>query len=428
MAANLSRSPQEAGSPAAPLAAKSSLSLFPNPRPTKHCTAGTDMNTQFNVPSTVLVGGGASQQLAAQAARVGGRRALLVTDATMVAGGLAGRCVEGLKATSISTTVFAGVQPDPTDQNVRSGLALLREGTCDFVIGLGGGSPMDAAKVIAVAATNDVPVREFAGYHRIVRPGLPLLLIPTTAGTGSEVTKVAVITDTQRDVKMMMLDAHLLARVALVDFELSLTMPPPLTAHVGVDTLTHGIEAYVSRKANGLTDPLAMECIRLTASHLFTAWQEPGHRHAREAMMLAACLGGMAFANSSVCLVHGMSRPLGAIFHLPHGLSNALLLPEITRWSLPGAVTRYAQVARWVGAAPGPAPDDSAAASLPDYLEKLNARLGIGRLRDFIKTDLSAFEQKLPAMAEAALASGSPQNNPVIPSKDEMVALYRRIW
>jgi alcohol dehydrogenase len=387
-----------------------------------------NMNAQFNVPPTVLVGSGASQQLAAQAARLGGRRALLVTDATMVASGLAGRCVEQLKAAGISTTVFEGVQPDPTDGNVREGLALLREQTCDLVIGLGGGSPMDAAKVIAVAATNDVPIREFAGYHRIAHPGLPLVLIPTTAGTGSEVTKVAVITDTERDLKMMMLDVHLLASVALVDFELSLTMPASLTAHVGVDTLTHGIEAYVSRKANALTDPLATECIRFTASNLFTAWQEPGNRSAREAMMLAACLGGMAFANSSVCLVHGMSRPIGAIFHLAHGLSNALLLPEITRWSLRGAVARYAQIARLIGAADMAGPDENAAAALPEYLGQLNARLGISRLRDFIKADREVFEQKLSAMAEAALASGSPQNNPIVPSTAEIIELYRKVW
>jgi alcohol dehydrogenase class IV len=386
------------------------------------------MNAQFNVPSTIIVTGGASQQLAAQAALLGGRRALLVTDTTMLASGLAKRCADQLAAANIRATVFSGVKPDPTDENVRKGLELLRQENCDLVVGLGGGSPMDAAKVIAVAATNDAPLREFAGYHRIARAGLPLVLIPTTAGTGSEVTKVAVITDTERDVKMMMLDVHLLANVALVDFELSLTMPASLTAHVGVDTLTHGIEAFVSRKANVLTDPLAEQCIRLTAANLLTAWAEPNNRPAREAMMLAACLGGMAFANSSVCLVHGMSRPIGAIFHLAHGLSNALLLAEITRWSVPGAVARYAQVARWVGAVPGPAPDDRAAASLPDYLEKLNARLGIGRLRDFIKTDQGSFEQKLPAMAEAALASGSPQNNPVVPSKDEVVELYRRIW
>jgi len=386
------------------------------------------VNAQFNGPSTILVAAGASQQLAAQAARLGGQRALLVTDATMVASGLAQRCVDQLAAANIPATVFSGVKPDPTDENVRDGLALLRKTNCDLVIGLGGGSPMDAAKVIAVAATNDAPLREFAGYHRIARAGLPLVCIPTTAGTGSEVTKVAVITDTERDVKMMMLDVHLLARVALVDFELSLTMPAPLTAHVDVDTLTHGIEAFVSKKANTLTDPLALECIRLTAANLFTAWEEPGNRPAREAMMLAACLGGMAFANSSVCLVHGMSRPIGAMFHLAHGLSNALLLPALTRWSLPGAVARYAQITRLVGAAANGATDETAAANLPDYLEKLNARLGIGRLRDFIKMDAVAFEQKLPAMADAALASGSPQNNPVVPTAAEIIELYRQTW
>lgn len=386
------------------------------------------MNAQFNVPSTIIVTGGASGQLAAQAARLGGRRALLVTDATMVASGLAKRCADQLAAANIPAIVFSGVKPDPTDENVRDGLALLRKENCDLVIGLGGGSPMDAAKVIAVAATNDTPLRDFAGYHRVPKPGLPLVLIPTTAGTGSEVTKVAVITDTERDVKMMMLDVHLLANVALVDFELSLTMPASLTAHVGVDTLTHGIEAYVSKKANALTDPLAEQCIRQTAAHLLMAWAEPSNRPAREAMMLAACLGGMAFANSSVCLVHGMSRPIGAVFHLAHGLSNALLLPEITRWSLRSAVARYAQVARWVSAAPADTTDERAAAALPDYLAQLNARLGIGRLRDFIKTDQRAFEEKLPAMAEAAIASGSPQNNPVVPSADEIVALYHKAW
>ncbi|MBM3833833.1 MAG: iron-containing alcohol dehydrogenase [Verrucomicrobia bacterium] len=386
------------------------------------------MQAQFNVPSTILIGGGASRQLATQVGRLGGRRALIVTDATMARTGLAARCTEQLAAANVSVAVFAGVQPDPTDKNVCDGLALLRNEKCDLVIGLGGGSPMDAAKVIAVAATNDVPIREFAGYHRVAKPGLPLLLIPTTAGTGSEVTKVAVITDTERDIKMMMLDAHLLARVALVDYELSLTMPASLTAHVGVDTLTHGIEAFVSRKANALTDPLAAECIRLTAANLFTAWQEPNNRTAREAMMLAACLGGMAFANSSVCLVHGMSRPIGAIFHLAHGLSNALLLPEITRWSRRGAVPRYAHVARLAGAAASDAADEAAATALPDYLEGLNARLGIGRLRDFIKAGPDVFEAKLPAMAEAALASGSPQNNPLVPSMEDIIQLYRHVW
>ncbi len=384
--------------------------------------------SQFNVPSTIIIGGGASGQLADQAGRLGARRALLVTDSFMVANGLARQCTDLLAGSNIATSIFSGVQPDPTDANVREGLALLQSDQCDLVVGLGGGSPMDAAKVIAALATNAGPMSAFAGYHRIAQPGLPLVLIPTTAGTGSEVTKVAVITDTQRDTKMMMLSVHLLARVALVDFELTMTMPPALTAHVGVDTLTHGMEAYVSRKSNALTDALAQKCIEQTAGHLLAAWSEPGNRTAREAMMAAACLGGMAFANSSVCLVHGMSRPIGALFHVPHGLSNAVLLPEITRFSLPGAVARYARVARWVGVASASDADERAAESLPGYLEQLNSHLGIRRVRDHVHVGAEAFQRQLPAMAEAALASGSPQNNPIVPTTDEIIALYRKVW
>lgn len=386
------------------------------------------MTFQFNIPSTVLIGGGVSQQLAAESKRLGGQRALLVTDRTLMMNGLAARFASQLEAAGITTVLFSEVQPDPTDLNVRDGLEMLRSARCDLVIGLGGGSPMDAAKVIAVAATNPEPIAAFAGYHKVPRAGLPLILAPTTAGTGSEVTKVAVITDTTRDVKMMMLDRHLLAAAALVDYELSMSMPRPLTAHVGVDTLTHGIEAYVSRKANPVTDPLAMACVQLTADNLRRAYSEPENRPAREAMMLAATLGGMAFANSSVCLVHGMSRPIGAIFHLPHGLSNALLLPQITAYSLSGAVARYAQIARWIGAAPAEAGEAVAAQGLVEYLEKLNADLGITRLRDFLKVDRAEFESKLSVMAEAALASGSPQNNPVAPSADEIAELYRKVW
>lgn len=386
------------------------------------------MTAQFHIPPTLIVGAGASQQLTAESQRFGGKHALLVTDRTMAGNGLAQRFAEQLLSQGIAATIFSNVQPDPTDLNVRDGVALLQQAGCDFVVGLGGGSPMDAAKVIAVAATNSEPIQSFAGYHQIPRAGLPLILVPTTAGTGSEVTKVAVITDTTRDLKMMMLDRHLLALTALVDYELSLSMPPSLTAHVGVDTLTHGIEAYVSRKANALTDPLALACVQLTAANLRTAFRDPGHRSAREAMMLAATLGGMAFANSSVCLVHGMSRPIGAIFHLPHGLSNALLLPQITAYSIPGALTRYAKLARFIGAAPGEAPEKVAAHALTRYLEDLNRDLGITRLSEFLKIDPLTFEGKLPSMAEAALASGSPQNNPLVPTSDEIVALYKSVW
>ena len=227
---------------------------------------------------------------------------------------------------------------------------------------------------------------------------------------------------------MMMLSVNLLPTVALVDYELTLSMPPALTAAVGVDTLTHGIEAYISRKAHGMTDPLALSCIQLVAQHLRTAYREPDNREARAGMMLAACQGGMAFANSSVCLVHGMSRPIGALFHVPHGLSNAVLLPTVTRYSVPSAVSRYATVARLLGCCSPDTADDAAALALSEGLERLNADLHVPRLRDCRGVDETRFRTLLTKMATDALASGSPQNNPRVPTSEEIVSLYQQAW
>ena len=386
------------------------------------------MASSFNIPSSVIIGGGASAELLPQLRRLGAKRVLVVTDGFMVKSGVVARLIAPLQEGGIETAVFDGVQPDPTVQNVRDGLALYRSSGAEAVVAIGGGSPLDAGKAISILTTNPEPLADYMGYHKIPKAGAPLLAIPTTAGTGSEVTKVAVITDTERDVKMMILDQHLLPVVALVDYELTLSMPAPLTAHVGVDTLTHGIEAYVSRKASEMTDPIALSCIRLAATHLVKAWEEPGNLAAREGMMLSATQGGMAFANSSVCLVHGMSRPLGLLFHIPHGLSNAMLLPAVTRFSLAGAEARYATVARTMGLCAADASDASAAASLVEGLEKLNARLEVPRIRDFKGATLEVFEAALEKMASDALASGSPANNPVVPTASEIVQLYRQAW
>jgi alcohol dehydrogenase class IV len=386
------------------------------------------MTAQFNVPAAIITGAGASAELPAQLARLGVRRVLLVTDGFMVQSGLAARFTQAMEAAGVAVALFAGVQPDPTDENVRAGVEIFRSENGEAIVALGGGSPLDAAKAIAILATNTAPLSLYQGYHKVPRAGVPLVVIPTTAGTGSEVTKVAVITDTTRDVKMMMLDRHLLPTVALVDFELTLSMPPALTAHVGVDTLTHGIEAYVSRKAGPITDSLALTCIRLVADHLETAWREPGHRAAREGMMLAATLGGMAFANSSVALVHGMSRPIGAIFHVPHGLSNAVLLPSVTKFSLAGASERYATVARTMRLCAANTSTAEAGTALVAGLEALNHRLAVPRLRECRGVERGHFEQNVARMAQDALASGSPQNNPVVPTADQIVALYEEAW
>ncbi len=386
------------------------------------------MISHFNVPSTLVTGAGASRELIPQLARLGATRVLLVTDAFMESSGVAGTFMRDLESAGIAVRLFSGVQADPTDRNVSEGLRAYVESTCEAVVALGGGSPIDAAKAIAMMTANPEPLSQYQGYHKVGREGAPLVVIPTTAGTGSEVTKVAVITDTTRQTKMMMLDRHLLPTVALVDYELTLSMPPDLTAHVGVDTLTHGLEAYVSRKATRLTDPIALTCIRLVADNLERAWREPTNAAAREGMMLAATLGGMAFSNSSVALVHGMSRPIGALFHLPHGLSNAVLLPAVTRFSISGAPERYATAAKQMRLCPPEAPSEIACAALVRGLEELNARLQVPRLRACRGMVHGSFEASLAKMASDALASGSPQNNPVVPTAEQIVRLYEEAW
>ncbi|MCC7409619.1 MAG: iron-containing alcohol dehydrogenase [Phycisphaeraceae bacterium] len=400
---------------------------------------------QFNVPSTILVGDGASEQVGAIAKRWGATRVLVVTDQGMVQMGVAGKIEATLRAAGLDVSTFADVQPDPTDENVRAGVASMRACGAQAIVAIGGGSAMDAAKVIALMSVFSEPMRGFKGYHKFTEtaptagvdltkiPGL--IAVPTTAGTGSEVTKVAVITDTERQEKMMMLDALLLPRAAVVDYRLTMTMPAGLTAAVGVDTLTHGIEAYVSHKANGVTDPIALSCIGLCARHLRTAYGEPGNETAREGMMLAACQGGMAFANSSVCLVHGMSRPIGAVFHLPHGLSNAVLLPTVTRWSVAGegeeaARTRgrYATVARAMDVARQNDGDEAACDKLVAALEKLNSDLAVPRLGACKGVTRETFDAMVKKMADDALASGSPRNNPRVPTADEVVELYRQAF
>lgn len=382
----------------------------------------------LNIPSTVIVGSGASLEVAAHVKRMGAKRVLLVTDKFLTGNGVADRIVKCLQSNGIAVAVYSDVQPDPSVQNVHEGLRVFGESGAEAIVALGGGSPIDAAKAISILTTNPPPLIQYMGYHKIPRPGVPLIAIPTTSGTGSEVTKVTVITDTENNVKMMMLDYHLLPTVALVDYELTVTMPQSLTAYVGIDTLTHAIEAYVSRKANPMTDPIALSCIQLVAEHLVQAWTIPDDHAARSAMSIAAAQGGMAFSNSSVCLVHGMSRPIGALYHVPHGLSNAVLLPAVTRFSIPGALPRYATVARVMGYAPYDADDETAAEALVEGLERLNESLNVPRLRDCVKADRTQFAAMAEKMALDALASGSPQNNPVVPSAEQIVELYWAAW
>jgi alcohol dehydrogenase class IV len=378
-------------------------------------------------PRLMAVGGGALAELPAMLHRLGLDRPLVVTDPYIASCGILDQATALLDGAQIRWSVFSDTVPDPTTTVVETGTRLLAEGRFDSLIAIGGGSSIDTAKAMSVLAANGGQMRDYKVPAEIPEAGPPLVAIPTTAGTGSEVTRFTVITDSETDEKMLIAGLPCCPLAAIVDFELTLSMPLRLTADTGLDSLTHAIEAYVSRRASPFTDGLAKNAMGLIARHIRTACAEPGNRPAREAMMLGATTAGMAFSNASVCLVHGMSRPIGAFFHVPHGLSNAMLLPEITAFSVPAALDRYADCARAMGIAEDSEGSQAAVARLLDELRRLNDDLQVPTPRAW-GIDAARYEKLLPVMASQALGSGSPANNPRIPTSDEIIELYRRAY
>jgi alcohol dehydrogenase class IV len=327
----------------------------------------------------------------------------------------------------IRWSVFSDTVPDPTTEVIDTGVALLRGGDFDSLVAIGGGSSIDTAKGMSVLVKNGGAMRDYKVPVEIPEVGPPIIAIPTTAGTGSEVTRFTVVTDTETDEKMLIAGLACCPAAAIVDYELTLTMPLRLTADTGIDSLTHAIEAYVSRRASPFTDGLAKNAMGLIARNIRTACAKPENRAAREAMMLGATTAGMAFSNASVALVHGMSRPIGAFFHVPHGLSNAMLLPEITAFSAPAALERYADCARAMGVAEESEGSQSAVARLLDELRRLNQDLAVPSPHSY-GIERARYVELLPVMASQALASGSPANNPRIPNSNEIIELYRRVY
>jgi alcohol dehydrogenase class IV len=385
------------------------------------------MDMTFVAPRLMQVGGGSVRQLAELLGKLGLSRPLVVTDPFMVSSGLVQRCLEPLAAAGIVVSVFSDTIPEPTDTVVEAGVAVVHAGDFDCLVAFGGGSPIDTAKAMAVLATGGGRMRDYKVPVAADTARLPVIAIPTTAGTGSECTRFTVITDAAADEKMLIAGLGCLPLAAIVDYELTFSVPPRTTADTGVDSLTHALEAYVSRRANPFSDSLALSAMRLIGENLRTAYHEPRNAAAREAMMLGATQAGLAFSNSSVALVHGMSRPIGAHFHVPHGLSNAMLLPAITRFSVPAAPIRYAQAARQIGLAQPDDPDDRANAFLVAGLEALNRELGVPTPAAF-GIDEATWIAKLPLMAQQALGSGSPGNNPRVPDAEEIVLLYNEVW
>jgi alcohol dehydrogenase class IV len=385
------------------------------------------MAALITTPRLMTIGGGALAELAGLLSRLGLSRPLIVTDPYIARCGILDRLIALLHQAQVPWAVFSDTVSDPTTDVIELGVGRLREGDFDSLVAIGGGSPIDTAKGMSVLFANGGQMRAYKVPNDIPKMGPPIVAIPTTAGTGSETTRFTVVTDTETDEKMLIAGLACCPTAAIVDYELTLTMPLRLTADTGIDSLTHAIEAYVSRRANPYTDGLAKNAMGLIARNIRTACAEPDNRAAREAMMLGATTAGMAFSNASVALVHGMSRPIGAFFHVPHGLSNAMLLPEITAYSAPAALERYADCARAMGVAEEGEGSQSAVARLLDELRRLNEDLQVPSPQAY-GIDQARYEELLPVMASQALASGSPANNPRIPTSDEIIELYRRVY
>jgi alcohol dehydrogenase class IV len=380
-------------------------------------------------PRAIRIGGGAVNQIAELLAQFGLSRPLVVTDPWMVSSGTVEKALAPLRAAGLTPGVFSETVPDPTDTVIEAGVKLLLAGDYDCLVGFGGGSPMDTAKAMAIlaAAPAGTKMRHFKVPAAADAALVPVICIPTTAGTGSEATRFTVITDTETDEKMLIAGLGALPLAALVDYELTFSLPPRTTADTGIDSLTHALEAYVSKRANPQSDTWALSAMRLIGPNLRRAYHEPGNARAREAMMLGALQAGLAFSNSSVALVHGMSRPIGAHFHVPHGLSNAMLLPVLTEYGLDAAAERYAEAARAIGVATRAESDTVAAQKLLAELRALNDELKVPTPKGY-GIDQGKWEALLPLMAEQALASGSPGNNPRVPDAATIVGLYQRVY
>ena len=385
------------------------------------------MSHRIVLPRLMEVGAGASQQLATVLRSLGCSRPLIVTDRMMVELGYAGRLADQLEEAGIPSRCFAETEPEPTAASIRAGVQMVRDGDFDSIVALGGGSPIDSAKAIGILGKFGGEMRDYRFPRDVSEAGLPLIAIPTTAGTGSEATRFTIITDETSDEKMLCAGLGFMPVAALIDYELTLSLPPRVTADTGIDALTHAIEAYVSRKASLYSDTQALQAMRLIGPNLRTAFHEPRNLAAREAMMLGATLAGIAFSNASVALVHGMSRPIGAFFHVPHGLSNAMLLPAITAFSIPAAPERYADCARAMGVASEGDSVEVANDRLLTELRALNQELQVPSPAQFGIARERFFELR-ETMAKQALASGSPGNNPRVPTEAEIIDLYETVW
>ncbi|MFQ6370134.1 L-threonine dehydrogenase [Shewanella sp. YIC-542] len=379
------------------------------------------MAAKFFIPSVNVLGQGAVDDAINDIKSLGFKHALIVTDKPLVSIGIVGSIAEKLGQVGLSVTVYDGVHPNPTVSNVEAGLKLLRENQCDCVISLGGGSPHDCAKGIALVASNGGSISDYEGLDRSAKPQLPLISINTTAGTASEMTRFCIITDEERHIKMAIVDKHVTPILSVNDPELMLKKPKGLTAATGMDALTHAVEAYVSTAATPITDACAVKAMELIRDNLRTAVAHGDNMEAREQMAYAEFLAGMAFNNASLGYVHAMAHQLGGFYDLPHGVCNALLLPFVQEYNAQVAAPRLKDVAKALGVDVSAMNDEQGAQAAIDAIKQLAADVNIPANL----TTIGVKAEDIPVLATNALQDACGLTNPKQASHEEICQIFK---
>lgn len=383
------------------------------------------MARDFIVPAHIVSGESALTQAASKMKSMG-THALIVSDPMMVKLGNVEKVIEVLQKEQIIYSIYDGITGEPSDDMIDAGVKRYQETQCDFLIAIGGGSPIDSMKAIAAVIGNGGEINDYMGKI-IERPTPPMVAIPTTAGTGSEATQFTIITNTKQNIKMLLKGAVLMPDFAIIDPQFTKTAPASITASTGLDALCHAVESYTSKQSQPLSKSFSVSAVKRILQYLPIAYQNGSDNKAREEMAIAALEAGIAFNNASVTLIHGMSRPIGALYHVPHGLSNAMLLKECFRFALDGAYPCFASLAREVGLAKSEDSDEEASKQILNAMIALVEECKVPTLEKF-GIDKNAFFAVIPKMAKDAMDSGSPQNTLKICTQDDVVEIYKKLW
>lgn len=381
--------------------------------------------SHFVIPNHTVVGTNVLGEAAPLLKKMG-NKAFIVTGRHVAVSDMMKQLTALLNENVIDCVIFDGITGEPTDTMIEKGVEMLKSSGCDFIIGIGGGSPLDSAKAIAAMAVNEGSIADYNGKE-ITGEILPLAAIPTTAGTGSEATKFTVITDSEKGIKMLLKGDVLVPKLAIVDSSFTVGAPKSVTSATGLDALTHAVEAYTSRKAFSMTDTLAVSAVKRIMKYLPIAYREPDNSLAREQMSIAALEAGICINNSSVTIVHGMSRPIGALFHVPHGMSNAMLLKECLSFAVSGAYEKFANLGRETGVASDSDSDETAAEKFIDSLQNICDVCEIPTLEQY-GIDRDEYYSKISKMATDAVASGSPSNTVKEVTVDDCIEIYKKLY